>query len=156
MSLLQIAPQDGPASSQIRNFLIANYFLITWWSVLQFYPFGKAILLSILDIALLYLFTFALLKINDKSARFAQTFNALLGIGFLVSLLAAITVFLNRSFGLDTESTQQPGIASILLLFWIVAGYGHVVRHSIEVKLASGLLIAFGYLLFSSILIQAI
>ena len=156
MSLLQIAPQDGPASSQIRNFLVANYFLVTWWSVLQFYPFGHAILLAILDLVLLYLFVFALLKLSNKLERFAQTFNALLGIGFLVSLLAAITAFLNRSFGLDAESAQQPGIAAILLLFWIVAAYGHVIRHATEVRFASGLLIAFGYLLFSAILIQSI
>jgi len=88
-------------------------------------------------------FLYALLALRGLQARFVQSATAIFGtdavIGFPVVLL---------SFPIGAQGPEQaPGAAAGILLLWgwHLVILGHIFRHTLELKLPLGLLLALAY-----------
>ena len=152
MLYLQAKPQDCPASQALQLILLFAYFLVSVFTALVIFDVWDSIAHTILELALLYIFT-QLLLFNARE-RIHQTFNAFLGTGILVGVVTA--VFSYALIDQNSDELVSPsdfGVFSIVYL-WLLVVYGHIVRHAIDVKLSTGIGIILAYALASIILRQ--
>lgn len=152
MTLLQARPQDGPYSQVLQLALLVLCFLVSVLTALALYELWPSIAHSILDLAFLYVFTIVLL--SNAKERIKQTFCAFLGSGLIISVVNAIAfngLIKNKS----VDSISSFDMTVFFLIFaWTILVYGHIVRHAIEVKLATGVGVVLGYTLVTMILRQ--
>ena len=152
MTLLQAKPQDGPCSQVLQLVLLFLCFLVSVITALALYELWPSIAHSILDLAFLYLFTIVLL--NSAKERIKQTFCAFLGSGFIISVVNAIA-FNGLIKNKNVDSISSFDMSVFFLIFaWTILVYGHIVRHAIDVKLATGVGVVLGYTLVTMILRQ--
>ena len=152
MALLQAKPQDGPSSQILQLLLLILCFVASVITALALYEWWPSIAHSILDLAFLYVFTVLLL--SNARERIKQTFCAFLGSGLVISVVNAIA-FNGLIRDKDVESISNFDMAIFFLVFaWTVLVYGHIVRHAIDVKLASGIGVVLGYTFVAMILRQ--
>lgn len=152
MTLLRAKPQDGPYSQALQIVLLVLCFLISVFTVLALYDLWPSIAHSVLDLAFLYLFTLVLL--HNAKERIRQTFCAFLGSGFIISVVNAIS-FHGLIENKNEESISLFDLTVFFLIFsWTLLVYGHIVRHAVDVKLATGVGIVLGYTLITMIVRQ--
>jgi hypothetical protein len=156
LCLLRRAPQDLPASALLLGTVLIADLLVG--AVL-----GLAVDLSplvalaeglvdvIFTLGLLYL----ALRLLDRLPRFLQTATALLGAGALLGVVAILPLSLLPS----GESSQHSALAGLLflgLIGWSILVTGHILRHSFDLRLAQGVVIAVAYNLLVYSLISEI
>ena len=149
MVMLKATPQDCPVSQALQNTLIIAFVAISVIGALSTYNIWGSVFTSVLDLAVLYLFVQVLL--TGKKERVHQTLNALLGSGIVIGIVIAICSHL---FQVDpeTETISEAGIfAFFLILIWIVAVYGNIIRHAVDTSLSVGMVISFGYVIVNMI-----
>ena len=152
MTLLRAKPQDGPCSQVLQLALLILCFLISVLTALALYELWPSIAHSILDLAFLYLFTIVLL--SSAKERIKQTFCAFLGTGFIISIVNAVA-FNGLIKNKNVDSISSFDMSVFFLIFaWTILVYGHIVRHAIDVKLATGVGVVLGYTLVTMILRQ--
>ena len=151
---LQVKPQDCPPSEQLRLFLLVTYFLLSIFNSLAVYDIGQGAVHTVVDIAVLYLFTHVLL--STRKERILQTLNAFLGAGIIIGLVH--TIF---SYALIEDRSQESVSETGTLIFftiviWLIVVYGHIVRHAAEVSLPAGISISLGYTIINAIFILTV
>ena len=151
MVMLKARPQDCPSSQNLQNFLIMIYLLLAVISALSIYNIWGSLFTSVLDLGVLYMFTLVLL--SSKRERIHQTFNAFLGAGIIIGIFSAVCSHL---FQVDPETDviSDVGIIVFLLIFfWIVIVFGHIIRHAVETTLSVGIALSFAYVIVNTIVI---
>ena len=152
--VLKSAPQDLPYSLQLMLQLVLAY-ILSGIAVLQTTLKPDDLFSGLfLGLIIQYVFTYAVLKALDKSARFVQTFCAILGIGVLFNLLSWPVFSV-----LSDETTQDVMKSSMSLLFlliisWEVLVKAHIFRHALEMRMVSALAISFSLFFISIALSQ--
>lgn len=103
----------------------------------------------LLDVAVLFAFSYLCLRLLHYPKRFVQMVSALAGIGVVYHLLAW-PLFM-QIYNMQPE--QQGGtifaLLMLLLLSWQVLVYAHVFRHAMEMSFGRALALSFGYLFLS-------
>ena len=151
MVTLKAKPQDCPASQSLQNILIMIYLVLAVISALSIYNLWGSLVTSVLDLGILYMFTLVLL--SSKRERIHQTFNAFLGSGIIIGVFSAVCSYL---FQVDpeTDAISDAGIVVFLLIFfWIVVVFGHIIRHAVDTSLSVGIALGFGYVIVNTIVI---
>lgn len=150
--LLRAGPQDLPASRFLLWVSLLAYGAVGLVMSAQNLDVGRAILLVVLDTALLAALLFALLWSRALLERLPQTLTALLGTGAILQLVALpILSWQQAGLGDDTITTALM-IASLLLwiwLLWDLLVIGHILRHTLSTRLPVGVLLALAYLFIS-------
>ena len=152
--ILKTAPQDLSYSLQFTAQLVLVYFfsgLVVLQTTLNPDDIYAGLLLGLF---IQYAFTYLVLRALDKSARFIQTFCAIIGAGALFNLIAW-PVFMV----LSDESTQESmksmmSLIFLLIISWEVMVKAHIFKHALEMKFFSALALSFSLFFISVALSQ--
>ncbi len=155
--LLKARPQDVPASGALLS-LTAILVMISGVASILSPAFGLAqsIMVCLLDVALTLVLLALFLHITNLSSRLIQTATAVFGTGVIINLVSLPVVRL-----LDAGSRNQGygllgGVFYFALLLWSVVIMGHILRHSFNLRLSGGILIAVAYFLLINTLVQTL
>ncbi len=139
------APQDLPASSFLLGTMLVVFTLLNYAVGILDSPPRLALLATLLNTAIMVLFTAVSLWLHHHSARFTQTLTALVGSGTLLTLFFLPIAGLGNAL-----SSQQVSIAVLgiwlLLLAWDVLIMAHIFRHALSVQMSFGFVVALLYL----------
>ena len=90
---------------------------------------------------------------SNKKERIHQTLNAFLGAGIVIGI---VRVLCSYAFDINPEAkpiSDAGWISLTLILIWIVAVYGHIIRHAVDTSLSVGIAICFGYVIVNTIVL---
>jgi hypothetical protein len=156
LCLLRRAPQDLPASVALLKILVLVYLGV---GVLVGAATGQglaeALAQTLVDATLLLGLLYAGLRWLGHLPRFLQSASALLGSGALLNLLVLAPLGM-ASGGDDSELTGFAALLFLALLAWSLVVTGHILRHTLELTLVQGALIAVAYNLLAYSLLGAI
>jgi hypothetical protein len=156
LCLLRRAPQDLPASTALLGaVLVANLLVGAVVGLVA----GLSPLISLAEGLIDVVFTLGLLylalRFLDRLPRLQQTATALLGAGALLGLVAIVPLSLLPS-GQPSEQSALAGLLFLGLIAWSVLVTGHILRHSFDLRLAQGVVVALAYNLLAYSLISGI
>jgi hypothetical protein len=152
--ILKSTPQDLPYSSGL-TLQLAVFYVLSGIVVLQTTLSPDDMVAGILlGLFVQYVFAYAVLAALNKSARFLQTFCALIGASLLFNLISW-PVF----SALSDETAQDSLKASMSLLFlllisWEVLVKAHIFKHALEMKMFGALALSFSLFFISVTLSQ--
>jgi len=152
LTLFKVKPQDCPASVPLVLFIA--YFFISFINAIAIHEFTRAAIHSAVDLGVLLLFMQILL--SKRKERIPQTLHAFLGAGIVISIVH--TIF---SYGLISdrdllELSQAARLIFFAVFIWVIAVYGHIIRHAADVSLPTGISISLGYIVVNIIVINSI
>ena len=147
-------PQDLPYSPQLMMRLLLAYILsgiVVLQTTLNPDDLYGGLLLGLL---VQYVFIYLVLKALDKSARFVQTFCAILGISVLFNLLSW-PVFFVLSDEATLEATKSlVSLVFLLMISWEVLVKAHIFKHALEMRMFSAVALSFSLFFISIALSQ--
>jgi hypothetical protein len=153
--LLKAKPQDVPASSVLLVLtVLAGVGSEILFVGLIDKDLTRAIAVGLLDaVLMLGLLRFGLTMLRLPS-RFTQTATAMFGSGIIINFIVlGVIQFLIASA--DGSFGQHLGsLLYVAVLIWGIVIMGHVLRHSFNLRLNGGLLLAVGYFFLVNSLIQ--
>lgn len=145
LTLLKRRPQELPDSLFLLQVLLAIDLTLNLLLSLQAFEGPVDALMAILlELVLGAALLFAGLHSVGHSARWRQTFCALLGVGIVGALVSMGYRLIAALLGLPLVA----GVLDLVVFFWLILAMGHVVRHAFEIPLPFGILIIFAYTLF--------
>ncbi len=152
--ILKTAPQDLSYSLQYTVRLAVVY-VFSGFIVLQTTLAPDDMLAGmVMGLAIQYVFTYAVLRGLNRSARMMQTFSAMLGVGILFNLLSW-PVFVVLSDVAATESMKSSmSLLFLLLISWEVLVKAHIFKHALEMKMFSALALSLSLFFISVALSQ--
>ena len=154
--LLRAGPQDLPAAPVFLGLVLAGYVLVDILiSRINFAP-GVAIAVSLLDTLLLATFVQLVLRIRAKPERFNQTLAAVAGTGLLLGLLAVPVIQGLSAAQLADQTASGLALLWLAILVWSLLVLGHILRHALDVKLATGIGIGVLYSLLSVMIVRSL
>ncbi len=147
---LNKGPQDIPASRNLLTICLVVYGLLSIQLAVLSQPIEKAVFAGVLEVALIMIFSLALLQIRGKSERWVQMVTALAGTGIIISILA-IPLYLFIGIGAD-DAAASGGVHALGLLFlavlacWNITIMGHILRHALDLNMFSAIILAISYI----------
>jgi len=148
-------PQDLPASDQVLIVAIALSLLVGLLRYLivgaEYYSIFRVIIELVVPGALIYL----LLLFFKLPNRFGQTFASVAGSGAIIYAIA-LPVF--PSFHAAAEESQYGLSVYIIILLdlWSVAVLAFILKHAVDVGLATGISLAVALVLLTLMLVEGI
>ncbi len=107
-----------------------------------------------LEVGLPLAFTWAVLALSRRRARFLQTATALLGIGVLAEIVLYPLAALRNALGDDRIASIPVGLLLFVGFIWYLLACAHVWRAALDSGLIVGGVISVGYLILSIALEQ--
>jgi len=143
-------PQDIPESKNLLTLCATVYGFLSILLASMSQPTDKAILAGILEVALIMIFSLALLQIRGKSLRWTQTVTAFLGTGIIVSIIAFPVynlIGIGELTELESSIAQSIGLLLLAALAcWNIAIMAHILRHALEVNFMLAVVFAITYI----------
>lgn len=153
LCLLRRRPQDLPASVALfAVVLVANLLVGVVMLQGRFGGAAPALVVGLIDTLLLVGGLWLLLSWRGHPARLVQSATALIGSSILLALAAIPLLSM-----VAPEPTAGSGLASLfylLLMIWAHVVMGHILRHTLDVPLGNGVLLAIMFTLFSTLVVQ--
>ncbi|MGD2052996.1 MAG: hypothetical protein PVG45_02730 [Gammaproteobacteria bacterium] len=147
--LLRAGPQDVPYSTSLLaavTFLYLAGGIVVLTTALAT---SQAVANMMLDIAVLFAFSYFCLSLLGFRARFVQTVTALAGVGIVYHLLAWPLFIQIHGMQPEQQGVKIAGLLMLLLISWQVLVFAHVFRHAMQLSMARALALSFGYLFLS-------
>ncbi len=154
LMVLKSAPQDLPYSPQFMVQLAVAY-VFSGIVVLRTTLNPDDMLAGlVLGFIVQYVFTYFVLRALNKTARFVQTFCAILAVGLLFNLLSwpIFAVLTDESISESLKSSMS--LAFLLIISWEVLIKAHIFRHALEMKMFSALALSLSLFFISVALSQ--
>ena len=145
LAFLMRRPQDVPAGESTLPIGVGMALVSYVLALAAPYGVGVALTRAVIDVGLTGGALWLALRLTGRSARFAQAFGGYCGAVAFVNL-AALPVYLSAT----AEPEMRIGIADFVLLVWNLSLLGHVIRHTFEIRLPTGILCAFVYVIVLS------
>ena len=114
-----------------------------------------AILVTLLSVALDFLFVWSVLVVFERRQRFWQTMSAFLGAAVVLNVISALLVAWNQSLHTPADVTT-PEVLLQLLQVWSVDIGGFLLSRAIDRHYALGVVIMLGYVLLSTSLLSTL
>ncbi len=157
LCLLRAKPQDLPASGVLLGLVILANMSVGVLAFNGFYGGLLRALMASMTENLFFLTTLAaLLHFKGVLPRFIQSATAMLGSS---TLLAIILIPLYSMGGGAADHTAMAVVAdlgALLLLIWSLMVMGQILRHTLDIPLGRGILLAMVYFLLSSLFVGSI
>jgi hypothetical protein len=144
--LLRANPQDLPTSSALTALALLVYFAADIATALTMVPWDRALGAAAADTLLIVALALLALALRELLPRARQTLLALGGCGALLGVVSTV------AGSLLPESASALYI-SVPALLWLLAVYGHILRHALGVPLAMGILTTGAYLMLSLVVV---
>ncbi|MBA2491442.1 MAG: hypothetical protein ACR2KU_01185 [Gammaproteobacteria bacterium] len=156
LCLLNANPQDLPASTLLLALCLAGYLTITTLIALPVYGFGVSLVQGFIEILLLLAYTQLVLQVRARPERYLQTVTSLAGTGVIIGVLGMPLIYsLYRSAQAGSVSSLTL-LSYLLVLGWLLVVYGHIFRQALSIGRPFGVLIGFGYIVLTSIVIESL
>jgi hypothetical protein len=154
---LRAKPQDVPASSALLLLSIVLALVSGMLSISgSVHGLMQVIIISLMDVAITLILLSLFLNLMNLSSRLLQTATAMFGTGTVINLVS-LPVMLLMNSSPDNPGYQLLGaLFYFALLIWSLVVMGHIIRHSFNLHLTGGILIAIGYFLLINTLIQTL
>ena len=152
--LLRAGPQDLPSSGFL--FKLTAVLGVVTGTIATVDSFGSlviALFAQILDLFMLLTLLYIGLTMKGYNTRFYQSATALFGTGILINLLFMPLVLVSSQDSPNSFINELAIILIRLLVLWALVVMGHIVRHTFDIRLSSGILIALTYFLFINLLV---
>jgi hypothetical protein len=152
---LRAKPQDVPASTSLM--LMALIMVIVTGVPTMVGEVGglsSAILISLLDVTLTLILLAIFLYMMRLSSRLLQTATAMFGSGAVLNLISLPLVWLMDASPDGSGYLLLGALLFFLLFIWSLVVMGHILQHSFNLQLSSGILLAMGYFLLVYTLVQ--
>jgi len=107
-----------------------------------------------LEVGLPLAFTWAVLAIGRRRARFLQTASALLGVGVLAEVVLYPLGALRSAMGDDRMASIPLGLLLLVGFIWYLLACAHIWRAALDSGVALGGVISVGYLILTIALEQ--
>lgn len=147
---LNKGPQDIPASKNLLTLCLVGYGLLSVQLAALSQPIEKAVFAGVMEVALIMIFSLALLQIRGKSERWVQMVTALAGTGIIISILA-LPLYLFIGIG-GEEAMASSGVRALGLLFlavlacWNITIMGHILKNALDINMFSAIILAISYI----------
>ena len=115
-------------------------------------PNGQIPLRILLEVGMPLAFTWVLLALARRRARFLQTATALLGVRALAQLILYPLDSLIGVMGEDKWTSLPIGVISIAIFIGYLLAWAHIWRSALDSRLVLGVAISLGYWLLSSLI----
>jgi hypothetical protein len=143
-------PQDIPESKDVLTLCVVVYGSLSILLESLSLPLEKAILAGVLEVALIMIFSLAVLQTRGKSSRWTQTVTALVGTGIIISIIAFpvyILIGVGELGEFESNSGQSIGLLLLVALAcWNIAIMAHILRHALEVNFMLAVILAITYI----------
>jgi hypothetical protein len=113
-------------------------------------PNGQIPLRIVLEVGMPLIFTWVLLALARRRARFLQTATALLGVGALAALILYPLDSLIRVMGEDKWASLPIGVLWLAVFIGYLLACAHIWRSAFDSRFLLGVAIALGYLVLSN------
>jgi hypothetical protein len=147
--LLRAGPQHLPYSLSLFAILTLLYLASGVLVLTTAMSSGQAAANMVLDVAVLFAFSYFCLSLLKYRARFVQMVSALAGIGIVYHLLAWPLFIQIHDMQPQQQGAKIAALLMLLLISWQVLVYAHVFRHSMQMSMTRALALSFGYLFLS-------
>lgn len=156
LCLLNASPQDLPASTVLLALCLSADALVTTLIAMPVYSFSLSVTQAMVEISLLLGYTGIALRIRANPERYVQTVSALAGVGVIIGVLALPLVY--SLFRSASHGSADPFALFVYLMAfaWLLVVYGHIYRHALSTGMVMGVLVAFGYVMLTSLAIEAV
>ena len=143
-------PQDILESKNLLTLCVIFYGFLSILLANLSQPIDKAILAGIVEVALIMIFSLALLQSRGKSSRWTQTVTALLGTGIIISIIAFpvyILIGVGELNQLESSAGQSLGLLLLAALAcWNIVIMAHILRHALDTNFAIAMFLAITYI----------
>lgn len=150
LCLLRRTPQDLPASEALFWVTLVVYLCA---GLLIGLIGGLNPVVSLLqggvELALLLGLLNLSLSATRHLARFTQSATAVLGTGALISFIAAIPLAWSPGVSEESDAATLGAVLLLVLVVWSIVVTGHIIRHTFNVSLGTGVLLAVAYEILS-------
>jgi hypothetical protein len=154
--LLNANPQDLPISAMLLGLTLGAYLLITMFMIMPVGGLSLSLQEAILESALLLAYTHVALRLSAHPERYLQTVSALAGTSVIIGILALPLAYSLYNSALYGHSSAPALIAYVLVYAWLLVVYGHIYRHALSTGLVIGVLVGLGYIILTSVVIDAV
>jgi hypothetical protein len=156
LTLLQIGPQDLPASRALLILAAAVYGVVGTLVGLSFYAPASAVAQTAAELGVLALAVHLALHMRGHPERFVQTYTGLVGVSAVLGIVVLPLVYtVARGAPPSGDPPVLAGLAYLLVLGWLLAAYGNVLRHALSLqRLSFGVVLAILYLILSTALTE--
>lgn len=155
LCLLNLAPQDLPASRMLLGLSASAYLLVSAAMGWPAYGLGLSLVQAVVDLGILLIFTWGVLSFRRHSERFLQTASALAGVGAVFGVLLLPLVYALYRAELLHQPAELAMLSYLVVLVWLLVVFGNIFRHALGLRhLALGIGVALGFVLFASAAIQ--
>ncbi len=156
--LLRAGPQDLPSSTFLLGLALLLYFAMGVLLTMISLPLAQAVMLVVVDIALLGVLVYVLLWANNLLTRLIRVLTALLGSGVFFEVMALPLLAWQQRIldnaqaeviSLDETGIIVSSLFLWLVLFWNLIVIGHIVRHALSTLMPIGIAISVAYMFIS-------
>jgi hypothetical protein len=145
--MLRAGPQDLPASAFLLRVVLALNILVGTLVGFPVSGFDQALVEVVLDVVLLALLLYIGLQWRGLTARFTQTFMALLGTGIVLGMLMMPVIYQLVAAHAANESAPVAALVWWGIVFWNITVFAHILRHGFDIHLGFAFGLAIGYIL---------
>lgn len=154
IALWRKGPQDLPASPALCVVLGLVYFAVSFIHVrVLHYSFSHSVAMVIIDITMLITWLLFLLAFFSRMQRFAQTFNALLGVGILLGVLDLLVMGLLNAAGGGKSLAVEWALMKLILLALVI---GRILTQAIDRGMFTGVALVFAILLSTDAVVDLV
>jgi len=150
-------PQDLPADQGALVFWIGASMFAGLLVAAPLHGVPTSLFLSALDLLVVYVLLMALLGLRALTARWLQTYIALVGVSTLLGLVMSVLLWLLPP---DFTAEQSSGLTVLVylgLVVWLLLSFGHILREALSLRSrGAGVLLALMMVLISSLITQAV
>jgi hypothetical protein len=152
---LRRGPQDLPADQAVLVFWMGASVFTGILIAAPMYGFATSLFLSALDLAVLYLFVMTVLGLQGLSARWVQTYTAMVGVSALLGLVMAVLLGFFPPDLAEGEASAPALVAYLGLVVWLLLALGHILQQALGLAgRMTGVAIALGFIVLSSVVTQ--
>ena len=140
--LLRRAPQADPVSLAALGGSLLAYLALDLLQARASSDWQTSLGMTALDMLIMVLFSWSVLRLTKKSARYLQTLTALAGTGAVLGLVGLPLI----QQAARAHPGEDPGgmlvLGWLVLLVWSISVQAHIYRHALSTRYGVGLLVA--------------
>ncbi|NIN35213.1 MAG: hypothetical protein GWO08_12845 [Gammaproteobacteria bacterium] len=152
--LLRKNPQDLPRSTELLAVSLALYIAISTLVIVYTAPLATAMASSVIEILLVSLITWVILRLHKKPERLMQTLTAIVGTGCIISLFAIPLIYSGMLWQTGEVLQSVAALLYLALVIWNIMVLGHILRHALATTLGFGIVFAIIYIVITTYLIS--
>jgi len=140
--LLRRAPQADPVSATAMGWSLLAYVALDLLQARASSDWQTSLGMSALDVLIMVLFSWSVLRLTKKTARYMQTLTALAGTGAVLGLVGLPLIQRAAQVHMDEGPSGTLVLGWLLLLVWSISVQAHIYRHALSTRYGAGLLVA--------------